>query len=134
LVFSVRQAAGDPLSWWPHKGNFSLWSVAIAATTGEAAGKAVQLTSWSESLPVSVTVTSDGKRLSFLKERIWHDVYLGDLGRDGSSMKPPRRFTLDNRGSYLDEWTRDSKAILFSSSRNGKSVRDLQAGFVRQRR
>jgi Tol biopolymer transport system component len=36
-------------------------------------------------------------------------------------MKPPRRFTLDNRGSSGVEWTRDSQAILFSSTRNGKS-------------
>jgi hypothetical protein len=36
-------------------------------------------------------------------------------------MKEPRRFTLDNRGvRSLDAWTPDSRAILFSSDRNGK--------------
>jgi hypothetical protein len=37
-------------------------------------------------------------------------------------MKPPRRFTLDNRGiRTLDSWTLDSQAMLFSSDRNGKA-------------
>jgi eukaryotic-like serine/threonine-protein kinase len=37
-------------------------------------------------------------------------------------MKPPRRFTLDNRGiRSLDNWTLDSQAILFSSDRNGRA-------------
>jgi Tol biopolymer transport system component len=35
-------------------------------------------------------------------------------------MQAPRRFTLDNRGSQLNGWTRDAQAIFFSSNRNGK--------------
>jgi Tol biopolymer transport system component len=47
---------------------------------------------------------------------------LGELAPDGARMKPPRRFTLDNRGiRSLDSWTLDSQAILFSSDRNGKA-------------
>ena len=61
------------------------------------------------------------ERFSFLKSRLWQDVYLGELGPDCATMKPPRRFTLDNRGSYPNGWTRDSRAIIFSSNRSGKS-------------
>jgi Tol biopolymer transport system component len=71
---------------------------------------------------MDLTITSDGKRLSFLKTRDWDDVYLGELDPDGTSMKLPRRFTLDNRGiGSLDSWTLDSQSILFSSDRNGKA-------------
>ena len=61
------------------------------------------------------------ERFSFLKSRLWQDVYLGELGPDCATMKPPRRFTLDNRGSDPSSWTGDSQAILFSSDRNGRS-------------
>src|SRR5262249_22607502 len=48
--------------------------------------------------------------------------YLGELGPNGAGMKPPRRFTLDNRGiRTLDSWTLDGQAIVFSSDRNGKA-------------
>ena len=71
---------------------------------------------------MDLTITEEGKRLSFLKTRDWDDVYLAELAPDGASMKPPRRFTLDNRGiRSLDGWTSDSQAILFSSDRNGKA-------------
>ena len=90
--------------------------------TGGVAGKPERLARWSDLGAQGLTITTDGKRLSFLKTREWQDVYLGELGPGGSSMKPPRRFTLDNRGiRSLYSWTLDSQAILFSSDRNGRS-------------
>ena len=72
--------------------------------------------------PHALTISADGKLLSFLKTRLWEDVYLAELDQDGASMKPPRRFTLDNRGlQSINSWTLDSQAILFSSDRNGKA-------------
>jgi Tol biopolymer transport system component len=70
--------------------------------------------------PSFLTLSADGKRLAFVKGRLWQDVYLSELGPDGTTLKPPRRFTLDNRGSSPNDWTRDSKAIIFDSHRNGK--------------
>jgi Tol biopolymer transport system component len=117
LVFSATQAAESPSG---HE-SYSLWDVPVGPPTGEAAGKPERLAQWSDFGPADLAITADGKRLSFLKSRDWQDVYLGELGPDGASMKPPRRFTLDNRGiRSLDAWTLDSQAILFSSDRNGK--------------
>jgi hypothetical protein len=48
-------------------------------------------------------------------------VYLGALAPSRASMKLPRRFTLDNRGSAPNGWTPDSKAIIFESARNGRT-------------
>jgi Tol biopolymer transport system component len=117
LVFSARQAAGSPSG----RESYSLWDVPVKPTTGEAAGKPERLAQWNDFAPMSLTISADGKRLSFLKQRQWRDVYLGELGPDGASLKTPRRFTLDNRGiGLLDSWSRDSQAIFFSSERNGK--------------
>jgi len=75
---------------------------------------------WSESKPRNVTVTSDGKRLTMLRERLWLDTYVGALAAEGTRMKTPRRFTLDDRGSSASGWTRDGQAVVFDSPRNGK--------------
>ena len=118
LLFFARQPAESPSG----QEKYSLWDVPVERRTGEAAGKPERLAQWSDFYPMDLTITSDGKRLSFLKNRDWDDVYLGELAPDGASMKAPRRFTLDNRGiRSLDSWTLDSQAILFSSDRNGKA-------------
>ena len=118
LVFSASQAAEPPAG---HE-SYSLWEVPVEPGTGAAAAKPEWLAQWSDSGADTLAITADGKRLSFLKGRIWQDVYLGELSPHGASMKPPRRFTLDNRGiRTLDSWTLDSQAILFSSDRNGKA-------------
>jgi len=82
----------------------------------------VRLAHWADFYPNCLTVTADGKRLAFLKSRLLLDVYVGDLGKGGATLGPPRRLTLDNRGlgSSPGSWTRDSRAILFISNRNGK--------------
>ena len=118
LVFAARQAVEPPSAQAKH----SLWQVRVKARTGEAAGAPQQLMPWGEFRPTNLTITQDGKRLSVVKSREWEDVYLAELSPSGTSMKPPRRFTLDNRGILtLDSWTPDSQAIVFSSSRNGRA-------------
>jgi eukaryotic-like serine/threonine-protein kinase len=118
LVFFARQPAESPSG----QEKYSLWQVPVKLRTGEAAAKPERLAEWSDFYPMDLTITSDGKRLAFLKNRDWDDVYLGELAPDGASMKLPRRFTLDNRGiRSLDSWSPDSQAILFSSDRNGKA-------------
>jgi len=117
LMFLARQAAESASV----QATYSLWDVPVKPGTVEAAAKPERLAHWSDSYPMALTTTADGRRLSFRKVRDWDDVYLGELTADGASMKAPRRFTLDNRGvRSLDAWTPDSRAILFSSDRNGK--------------
>jgi Tol biopolymer transport system component/predicted Ser/Thr protein kinase len=119
LVFSARQAADSASSQL----NYGLWEIPVEPSTGEAAGKPEPLALWSDFGPEDLTITGDGKRLSFLKTRGWTDVYLCALGPGGAAVNVPRRFTLDNRGiRSLDSWTLDSQAMLFSADRNGKTV------------
>ena len=129
LVFTASQTPESPFA----QTKYSLWQVQAEPRTGEAAGRPGQLTPWSDYYPTDLTITRDGKRLSLLKWLPWDDVYLAELSPGGpGSTKPPRRFTLDNRGILtLDSWTPDSQAILFSSSRNGE-CRGLQEGTQRK--
>jgi len=115
LLFSVGvpQPPGAPAK-------SGLWAVRVEPQGGQAAGQPERLAQWTDIGAGDVTVTADGKRLAFVKSATWQDVYVGELGPDGAGMKTPRRFTLDNRGSSPQSWTRDSQAILFDSSRNGR--------------
>jgi Tol biopolymer transport system component len=125
LVFAVSQASGSPTTQAKH----GLWVVRVEPQEGKAAGKPEQLTQGKGEAASNLgttslgdlTISADGKRLSFLRTYSWQDVYVGELGPHGASIKPARRFTLDNRGSCPNDWTRDSQAILFSSNRTGKS-------------
>jgi Tol biopolymer transport system component len=115
-VFTARR----PDESRPGKDSYSLWDIPIKPGSSVVAGEPKQLLEWRDFHPTDLSITSDGKRLSFLKNRDWDDVYLGELAPDGASMEAPRRFTLDDRGiRSLDSWTPDSQAILFSSDRNG---------------
>lgn len=98
-----------------------LWYLPLRRATADIAGKPVRLTHWTDSHPASLTVSRDGKRLSFLKETGWQDVYLAELTPGGGALaSAPRRFTMDNRGSFPNSWTPDSQAILFGSNRAPK--------------
>src|ERR1035438_3263073 len=118
LFFPASDRSGTELSEF----GYSLWGVPVAVRNGEPAGQPVRVAQWADFYPNCLTLAADGKRLAFLKSRIQLDVYVGDLGDDGSSLGPTRRLTLDNRGlgSTPDSWTRDSRAMFFTSDRNGK--------------
>jgi Tol biopolymer transport system component len=115
LVFSARTDQWVPAA----EKDSSLWEVSTRRDTAETVGAPARLAHWSDSGPLNIYFTANGKRLSFLKTAMWSDVYLAGLAGN-KQMQPPRRFTLDNRGSSPSGWTLDSQAILFSSERTGR--------------
>ena len=68
-----------------------------------------------------VTGSADGKLLTFTRENTVSSVYIGALARDGTHLVRNRRLTLDENQNLPFAWTPDSKAVLFSSNRNGTS-------------
>jgi len=125
LVFFVHEAAPPP----SNEREYSLWGIWMNPRTGAASAKPARMARWGETpgLPgdgfeaTSPTFAANAKRLSFMKGYSWTDVYWAELAPDGTSMKPARRFTLDNRGGSVPfGWTRDSKAIIFRSGKSGK--------------
>jgi len=68
-----------------------------------------------------ITGSADGKLLTFLRENTVSSVYIGALARDGTHLVGNRRLTLDENQNLPFAWTPDSKAVLFSSNRNGTS-------------
>ena len=66
-----------------------------------------------------VTAGRDGKHVIFLRGNWLPSVYVATLAADGGSCSHTRRLTLDENENIPWSWTPDSKAVLFSSDRNG---------------
>jgi Tol biopolymer transport system component len=89
----------------------------------------LQQSAWVSSPPKRVTGghgwisqiggTDDAKRVFFLSGNWLPSVYVGVLSADHNQLLGHRRLTLDENENIPSAWTIDSKAILFTSDRNG---------------
>ena len=104
----------------------NLWVIKTDARTGEATGKATQLTNWDEIIPYSPTVTRDGAHLAIVKEHLRDDVNVGELKDRGTRLASPTRLTVSESEDFPSGWTPDNNAILFSSNRTGRRQIYLQ--------
>ena len=103
----------------PNEKHSNLWEVRIDPRTAKRSGEPSRITNWADFSFQDLTGTSDGRRLSALKRSVESDVYVGNLERNGEGLKSFRRLTLDEHDDWPFGWTPDSKAVIFSSNRNG---------------
>jgi serine/threonine protein kinase/Tol biopolymer transport system component len=97
----------------------NLWEVRLNGGGALVAGGFRRLTSWT-GFPIRAgSLSTDGKRLVFIRSFQQRDVYVAPLEEGGRRMGIPRRLTLDIRDDYPTAWTRDSKTVIFTSARNG---------------
>ena len=111
IVYSRQESANS------HDGN--LWQIGINDRTGMPIGTPKRITQWPGSPIWNLTASADGKRLVFLRTASQRQIYLGELGRGGMLMNPPRRLTNDEANDSPYAWMPDTKAVLFHSDRNG---------------
>ncbi len=104
---------------WELEVDSNLWEIKADPRTGEPTSEPHRITHWPDFSFSDLSLTADGKRLAFLKLTAQHHVYVGELAANATHLKTPRRLTLDERNDFPFDWTRDSKAVLFSSGRNG---------------
>jgi len=96
----------------------NLWEVKVKSGTGETQGGPHQLTYWIGRHLDHLSVSRDGKTLVLQKSNWQLHTYLGDVG-PGAGMRPLRRLTLEDSDDLPYSWTRDSRAIIFTSDRAG---------------
>jgi Tol biopolymer transport system component/DNA-binding winged helix-turn-helix (wHTH) protein len=95
----------------------SLWMVSLQKS-GKISSSPKRITQGQGSIR-RLTGSVDGKVISFLSEHWSPSVYIGTLAPDGAHLLANRRLTLDESANEPYSWTPDSKAVLFSSDRNG---------------
>ena len=66
-----------------------------------------------------VSGSPDGKGVIFIRGNWLPSVYIAPLAADGTRVLASKRLTLDENENIPSSWTRDSKAVLFTSDRNG---------------
>ena len=99
-----------------------LWEIQVDPRTGRPISPPRRINKWA-GLNVSVlNGTTDGKRLAIIRRNPSQaHVFVGEWEARSHRLKNPRRLTLDERKDYPSAWTRDSKAVLFTSQSNGQS-------------
>jgi Tol biopolymer transport system component len=113
VIYSLAEAP-------PNDTDANFWQIHVKMRTGEPANEPRRLTNWAGFQLRNLTPTVDGKRLSFLKQTIHREVYVGDLQANGMRLTTPRRLTLGEYDNSPTAWTRDSQAVLFWSHRDGR--------------
>lgn len=99
-----------------------LWEVKTDVTTGAFVGSPRRImdpVGQSDIQIFGMSATRDGKLVMVIREFDESAVFVGDF-----ALFPPRitgvhRLTLDERTNYPHAWTRDSRAVIFESNRNG---------------
>ena len=96
-----------------------IWSLRIDERTGEARGGIVQVTNSPDWKP-RPEVSSDGKKLVFLRNNIAPTVYLAQVEPQTKALNQIQRLTLDESVSRPYEWTPDGTALLYISNRDAE--------------
>ncbi|MGC1449866.1 MAG: winged helix-turn-helix domain-containing protein [Candidatus Sulfotelmatobacter sp.] len=130
-VILSEQRLGDEVAWTnsghliyslfepePNQSDANLWWVQIDPRSGRPSSPPARITNDQANI-FGVSITLDGKRMALRRSLYQADVYLTEIEAQGKQLSPPRRFTLDDRTDWPSSWTRDSKAVLFMSDRNG---------------
>ncbi|HEY7306436.1 MAG TPA: protein kinase [Bryobacteraceae bacterium] len=133
-VIPRSQALGILQIWWLTDGRLiyarnetqaidnisNLWAVRLDGHTGEALEKPKRLTNWTGFDVVSISATTNSRRLAFLQWAFHETIYVADLGADGARLRNPTHFTLTESRDLLADWTQDSRAIILWSNRTGR--------------
>jgi Tol biopolymer transport system component len=67
----------------------------------------------------NIRATANGNTLEFLRKSRHNQVLVAGLVSDGRQLLATRRLTLDESNNIPFSWTPDSKAVIFTSDRNG---------------
>jgi Tol biopolymer transport system component/DNA-binding winged helix-turn-helix (wHTH) protein len=111
LIYAVGNIQG------PNQQSSSLWTVALQQS-GKTFGSPKRITTGPGGIP-QIAGSADGKVLILLRDNWSPSVYIGMLSADDTQLLAHRRLTLDESVNLPFSWTPDSKAVLFTSNRNG---------------
>ena len=103
----------------PNGSDADLWAIRADPVTGKQSGDATRLAGWENFKAEFPQASADGKRLIAARNHTESEIYIGDLAF-GNKPFIPHRFMSDNWYNVVTAWTRDSKAILGHSKRNGR--------------
>jgi len=96
------------------------WTIQLDLRTGKPIEQPRRLTNWVGFCVSGGSTTADGKRLAFVRNANQWTVYVADLLTGGTRITNPQHFGLDDSFNVPQDWTNDSKAVIFTSNRTGQ--------------
>ncbi len=118
-----------PIAWLPDgriihsifvkEDESELWAIPVDPSTGNSKGGARRVAGWKNFEAWNPQASANGRRLIASRIHAESAVYIGTLTSKSKAFAP-HRFTLDGWYNWGTNWTSDSKAILFTSKRNGR--------------
>lgn len=130
-MLGTRTARYPPSLYWlpdrrvvysvsnPDKHNFDLWTFVADTSTGTRLSQPTWLATGEGEWPIQIRADNDGRRLIYVTNAGNSAIHLADLR---SKTPNTKRLTTENWESSADDWSRDSRAILYSSVKNNKSI------------
>ena len=100
----------------------NFWMARNDLRTGKLIEKPRRLTNWNGFCMNPTSATADGKKVAYLQYFGHPTVYVADLHSGGTRISNLRHFTLTDTSDYWCDWTPDSKALLFHSTRDGRDA------------
>lgn len=96
------------------------WTMQLDLRTGKPIEQPRRLTNWVGFCAQGGSITADGKRLAFVQAASHWTVHIADLLTGGTRIANLQHFGLDDSFNVPQDWTNDSKAIIFTSNRTGQ--------------
>ena len=96
------------------------WTTQLDLRTGKPIEQPRRLTNWAGFCVGGGSTTTDGKRLAFVRAASRWSVYIADLLAGGTRIANPQHFAWDDSFNVPQDWTNDSKAVIFTSNRTGQ--------------
>jgi serine/threonine protein kinase len=97
----------------------SLWRIDLDNNARTPNNTPKRITTWAEGAPTALSVSRDGKQLVLLRQTDQSPLYVGELDAGGTRLKSVRRLRNEDADEFGSAWTKDSRAILFTSNRSG---------------
>jgi len=113
FLYSVE----EPVSHLGQTCNF--WTMRVDPQSGEIVEPSKRLTMWTEGCMTVLSASRDGQRVSFLRWSSRASAYIADLSANGTRILNMRRFPKNESSEAINDWTSDSKAVIFISNRSG---------------
>jgi eukaryotic-like serine/threonine-protein kinase len=98
------------------------WTMRLDLATGKRIGEPRRLTNWPSFCVASGTATNDDKRLAFASFSTFLTSYIADLEAQGTRLRDPRHFTLEDSDDIPLGWTSDGKVIIAQNRGDSWSV------------
>lgn len=102
----------------------NIWAIRVDSRSGLPAGQSMRVTEEAAANHSSLSSTSDGKHLAFLRPKLHYNIYMGELVGVGRLASKAEELVSEESNNWVDGWTNDSKSVLFTSDRKG-GTRDI---------